>query len=434
MRCPGTISIGRRGRRASSLLTVAGVLALFGSVPAAATAAIPYVEFFAYPQDAFAGGAYVNVPASQCASGDCPSPDMTMPTTYEVISTPGASPDAVTVDDGYTLTGLLADAGIAQAPNVLVLSGTSGPFVVMDASELTATPAPVVWSDSGGLHFADSDPSDYLTVSGSDPVLWIDLYPGNHLQVGATIAADKLKAGEKVNLAATASGQESGEQLTYHWEDAAGGQLGGGQELDQALPAGSYQVYAEVTGSDGSIGYSQKIGFTVGDAPKGPSRQGGGTAKRKTAPTSGPGVKGSPTSTHIRGKATVASSGARSTVAAPAVPKASTSATAPRASTTYRSRQQRQPVVAGEPLSGAAIADSSSSQRTANAVRPSRMGTTDPARTGHVRPGLSEDAWIALAALAAAVAGGLLQDRGARLVPHRRRPAGMADHQLHQAS
>lgn len=436
----------RSGRRSLAVVLRVGVAPMalgavtFGTVVAVTAQAAQSPWYFAAygwgPSDPYQDVS-LGQAGDSCPVGEpCAVPDLTTPTSYEI--TTGGTESSVTVDDGYSLKSLLADSGIAQGANVIEVESVAG-SILLNASQLTDDdPPPLVWDDSRGVYFADGNPADYLSDDSQSPWIDVSLYPGNRLQVAAQITSARVKAGQKVDLTASASGEEAGEQLTYTWRALPGaGELGTGDVFDRAFPSGSYEVYAEATGSDGSIGYSPTITFTVGSAPKGPSRKGGGTSKRKAAPTSGPGVKGSQTSTQVRGttSANPAASAVGATTNAGHLARTAPAATAPTTPASRGSGSRRSPSrrsighgvrrsrAPGLLLSGTVLADP---PRVANAAvgasHPVRAGAAAPARTGHLRRGgggLGEDVWLALAALAAALAGGLLQDRGGRLLLRR---------------
>jgi hypothetical protein len=346
---------------------------------------------------------------------------------YSIVTAPGATPQSVSVT-GYSLESALTTweqkTGVASDQFTLVeIQSSTGTVLIPTAQAMsnpTTTPqAPVLWVDSkGNINYADAKPDDYVSSIPSE--IW--LYTGSELTAHiSTTSKQSVPEGSSVTFRATVSGEASGTSPSYGWigvSPTVGGSLGGGvtNRIKFAF-YGTYYIYMVATTSDGSIGVSNQIEIDVGKTPKGPNRSGGGTTKKKTAPDRGPGTQGS-----LTGKTTSTQTSSQSspspvlkTTTTATTPKRS-AVTTPTKSTRPKTITQRQ---AGPLLSGIAV---TSSQRTttnpAPSPRPSALGVTRPARTGHIvrthALELSESFWLALAVLAALSGGGLFEWRGPR--------------------
>jgi PKD domain len=358
---------------------------------------------------------------------------------YQAIATPGAAAQNVTVSSGYSLGEILNLAGISPSSfNYAELTMGAADSTLLSAAEASSAPTstdpPVFYQDGSGLAFADQVPSGYL--SGSS-LVYINLDPGPELSVGIKVSPKAVKAGKDVEFTATLNGQAPGASFKYQWDNGTGLTYGGGSPLNHpfAIP-GTYYVYATVTGSDGSVGISPEVSFKVGKAPKGPNRNGGGTTKKKKAPTSGPGTKGSANgkSTTSKGK-TTASNGsttatnttttAASTTTTPATTTTTAkSAVKPRA--THHVAAKKPPRRSGPLLSGTAVTSVRRQPPSAPKPAVAPAGAADPARTGHlvahhgVR--VSEGFWIALGTFAAVLGGAWLEWSGRPRLQLRGRP------------
>lgn len=309
-----------------------------------------------------------------------------------------------------------SEAGEAGASTVL-----SGDVAVVTAAQATepagSSGAPVFWIDSQGAHFADASPSDYLTVTGTAGA-FVTLFDGTQLIVQASVPRT-VRTGQSVTL--TASSQPAGSSVEYQWlED--GGSIGFGASLKQTFYSpGDYDITVVATTANGSVGAAH-ASLQVGSAPKGPSRSGGGTVKKKSAPTRGPGTKGSPT---VHRAASKAAKEAATPTAATHVTSTSIGTTnggidATTVASTRRStdrgkeivpdqHQHRQRLVSGVALGMSLDAPASTSTR---ALVP---GVADPARTGHIMFARSFsipiDSWLTLGAMVSLALGAGLQLR-----------------------
>jgi len=353
---------------------------------------------------------------------------------YQVISSPGGTAQTVTVSSGYSLGEILNLAEIAPSSfNYAEITAGAAESTLLTAAQATspATSAdpPVFYEDGANQDFADSSPTGYISGSG---LVYVNLYPGPQLKVSIKASPSHVTAGKDVKLTATVSGQTPGASMRYQWDNGTGLTYGGGSPLSHpfAIP-GTYYAYATVSGSDGSVGISPEISFEIGKAPKGPNRNGGGASKKKKAPTSGPGTRGSPNgkSATGKGKSTTGngktSSGTSTTTTASATTTPPPTATTPAKQTpSHHVSVKRAPRPAGPLLSGIALG-SIQPAPAASAPSAARAGAVDPARTGHVVArhglGIGQGFWIALGTLSTLLTGALLEWSGPPRIPPRAR-------------
>lgn len=384
-----------------------------------------YVEFYA---QGFSG------PNSVSALSQLPDKADVTGQTYSVTATPGGPTTQVTITDGYTLAAVIAAFGdSSQAFGYAAIRGTNGWEVLVPRAEALSGAAggPVLWADASGMHFADGTPTHYVT--GTSNEIYVSLEQGSILSVTAsTTTKGKITAGQAVQFEVDApvTGQAAGETLSYRWLFDDGNTGSGSSVSHKYLVAGTYDAYLEVTGSDNSVGYSPLIAIAVGTTPKGPNRAGGGTSKKKDAPTHGPGVKGGQTH-HTSNPGQTGTVGANGASSAPTANKP-TAATTPAAvitptvvTTTAVASRARPPIVRrtrqdpGQPLTGipltGAMSTPAATRRAGSAT--TRPGVSDPARTGHLTAasGVGEYLWIVLAAAAMALGGALLESKASRL-------------------
>jgi hypothetical protein len=359
-----------------------------------------------------------------------PAPDV-MGRTYSNVSTysdtapAGGTPGTVTVGSGFSFPTILTAFGIPSSSfTVAEIVGPDGHSVLLtnaQAESETAFPdgPAVVWQDSAGVYFllpssGSGTTDDGETFAGQSDELDINLYSGALLSVSITSSTQTVKAGKPVHFSATATGALPGETLSYKWyfDDGNGGSQA---SINHSyLVAGTYDVYLRVTGSKDSIGYSSMIPITVGKAPKGPDRNGGGETKKKKAPASGAGSKGAGDKKSAAKKATTkTTTTAAATTTTATTTSATTTPTTPAAS--HHSPASRAPRPAGPLLSGIALSAAQITAAQATPTASARPGVPNPARTGHLTPhgrGIGEGFWVALGTLGTLLSGALLEAYG----------------------
>lgn len=254
-------------------------------------------------------------------------------------------------------------------------------------------------------------------TSTGEPTLVIDLHSGSILDVAISPSKPEVAAGAPVELKSTVTGQAPGETLSYAWTFGDG--TGGSQSSvsHSYLVPGTYDVSLSVSGSDDSLGWATKIPITVGKAPAGPNRAGGGASKHRHAPTSGASVKGSGDTRLPRTSAvtTKANTGAAMRASRGVTPPGTTATPAtsdkvPVALHHVPDRGAARPK--GALLSGIPITAAQMRSARASATRP---GAIDPARSGHLTAqnhGLWSALLILLATLATLGGGALLEWAG----------------------
>lgn len=345
--------------------------------------------------------------------------------TYEVTETPGSAPTHVNITNGYTLATIIDAFGDSSLSfDYVAITAPDGREILVPRAEALSTAAggPVLWADASGTHFADANPGDYVT-GGSNEV-YVALDTGSILSITAsTTTTGTITPGEPVHfeLDAPVTGQTAGETLTYHWVFDDGTTSSGISTSHKYLVAGTYDAYLQVTGSDNSAGYSSVIPITVGKTPTGPNRAGGGTSKKKHAPTHGPGIKGaSPGHRGTVGNAGKAGkSQTTSTTSATATVRTPTTTTPggavrPRHPAVKRTSHPTGQLLAGIPISGAVFTPAPPARRAA--LPAGQAGVVDAARTGHptAAGGVGDDVWIVLAMVAMVLSGALLELKGLR--------------------
>jgi hypothetical protein len=376
-------------------------------------------------------GALYSHPFELSGPGSSP-PDVTNQT-YSVVTALGSRPTSVTVTDGYTMDTVLSALGYLTPPfGSAEIQGPQGHGSMLSYAEATSTGvphAPVFWNDAGGLHFADGNPADYITKAGAGNGITIYLHAGPVLTVTAsTTTTGKIAAGTPVHfkLDAPVTGQAAGESLRYEWIFDDGATSSRSSITHKYPVAGTYDAHLRVAGGDDSLGFSSVIPITVGQASKGPDRNGGGSNSKTKAPTSGAGVKGSGdrrgtakqsagTSPTTAGTTTTPSTtttaSATTTVTSTAAATTTTTNHTPTATARHSPTVKRAPRPTGPLVSGIAL---TADHVKAGAVAPdtSAPGVADPARTGHLTSpgrGLGEGFWIALATAVALLVGALLE-------------------------
>lgn len=359
-----------------------------------------------------------------------PAPDVNA--TYGDILDGQGAPTSVTVTDGYALGEVMQAFTAAQTSYNFVQVASTG-SVLLSKEEATSTTGlpPVVWGDSQGrLHFlapaTDGAPGQTFVVPENDYLLIFLHTVGSIFDVSISVPKHAT-VGRPVHLTCTGvTGQglaggcpattQSGLQLNYAW--SPGDDQGGGRDPSIShtyFSPGTYDVSLQVYGNDGedgyatdgSLGISQVFPITVGKAPKGPNRNGGGKSKKKTAPASGAAVKGSQTTspTHGTGTAGAGTTPPGTTTAATTPPAPDTTTGHPERLRERHHTSRPAPPANGPVLTGIAIDGALAT--TAAQVPAGRAGVTDPARTGRLRLGWGwgEWVWLAAAALATLAAG-----------------------------
>jgi hypothetical protein len=152
---------------------------------------------------------------------------------------------------------------------------------------VTSKDAPIFWVRSDVTHFlrpvrnkTDENAPDVFGSLTGKPIV-VTARTGNPITV--TVAADPTQANTKQNVSfsGTASGQKTGEKLTYTWHFGDGGQASGATAQHAYDSPGGYNVFVIVTGSDDSAGSSDAVRVTVGKPQTG-TTGGGGTAGGST--------------------------------------------------------------------------------------------------------------------------------------------------------
>lgn len=398
-------------------------MAVLGSAVLCHTAQANGPAIFVYATDNSETGAefaFAADPAGQAYSSGYPT-DVNGET-YNVVTTPDGPTTSITVT-GWTLHTVFQALGdLTPAFGFAAVEGSgSGYTSLVPYSEIanpSATHPPVVWKEgTNGVYFADSNPDDYIfSPPQDDGIINVYEHSGSILTVKASAATDTTKVNEPVdfNLDVPVTGQASGETLTYRWTFDDGSTSSQSSTAHKYLVAGTYDAYLQVTSSDDSLGESSLIQITVGKAPEGSNRTGGGTSKHKKSPTHGAGIKGSGAKpkrakTSTTSSTTTASSTTGTTTTGTTTTSKSAAA---RRTSNQPMLSSRGPLVSGLPLGTSFI----SPTPITSAKRP---GTTNPARTGHLAPPSHEPArglLIVLVTLATAIGGALLEWNGTRWI------------------
>lgn len=435
-------------RRQLALIVLAGFAVSSSWSPAPAAAAGSSIPIVVIKQ----GSAPSSNPAYEL--DDIPtSPNVNA--TYQDITGSGGASSTVTVDNGYSLGELMPLIAPGEPYDFIELGTSDGsPPIFLDSDQVTSTSAtpPVVWEDAQGLlHFlapaANGQPGRTFDLGEPYDQLLIYLHSGTLFDV--TISVPKqATVGRSMRFTCTdVSGlgcpatTPSGVRLTYAWDLGDDEVKGSDASVDHTYSVpGTYSVSLEVDGNDGkgdyttdgSIGDSQAFSITVGKAPEGPDRSGGGTSKKKTAPDSGAAVKGShaTSSPHDTGTED-GEPGTQDAVGGgedhvPRYHDRVDSAPVPNAATRLPTPVHKPPRRStsttghGALLRGIAIDAPLATAATRAAQAPSGpAGVTDPARRGQLIPpgvGWGEGIWLAVAALATLAVGATLQWATPRMV------------------
>lgn len=365
-----------------------------------------------------------------------PPPDVTNRTYGNIITTEGGAPQTVTVSSGYSLSLLFSslDPGASFTfAEVYLPDGRSLLLTQAQATSKTAFPdgPAVVWDDSQGLHFlmpstgAGTADAGEATIAAVDQPLLIYLHTGSILTVSVTASTQEVAVNRPVSFDATVAGASSNATLRYRWSfgDGAGSSTETPVSHSYVAP-GTYDVYLRVTGTDDSLGFSSLIPITVGKAPLGPNRNGGGTNEKENAATSGAGVKGSDTK---KSTGTGKSGGAKATTSATvAVTDTTSASTTTPVRSSARDRGLKRSPPSGGLLSGIAVSGESEAPARAAPRAAAPAGAAAPARTGHLvlaRRAPGEGFWISLGVLATLISGALLELTGLPRISPRLRSA-----------
>lgn len=343
---------------------------------------------------------------------------------YGNIASDDGAPVTVTVPSGYSLplimSALAPTASFAFA-EIEPLNGAVLPPVLLTHAQATSKTAfpdgsAVIWGDSNDeSHFLAPSTGSGTTNEGetfeTGGTVAIYLHSGSILSVAISVSKQAVTTGTPVHFATTSvTGAASGTTLSYTWIFGDGTGATQVSADHSYLVSGTYDAYLKVTGSDDSLGFSAVYPITVGKAPKGPNRNGGGTSKRRKAPTSGAGVQGSQ---NKKKSASAARSAGPPTTATPTDTKTTTTNGAVRSAPHSHQavewpHQLLGPLLAGIVVDGADLELAARAHSTAAR----RAGVVDPARTGHLRAlarGRSEGLWIVLGVLAMLSIGALLE-------------------------
>jgi hypothetical protein len=355
---------------------------------------------------------------------------------YSNISTDGGPPETVTVTNGYSIPQLLSDLAPTASFGFAEIQDGSGPSILLTNAQATNATAfaagpPVIWQDStSAFHVlvpstGAGTANEGQTFTAQFTTLEIILHSGSVLSVSITPSTQAVTAGTPVQFTSAVDPPDPTDSYTWSFGDGSGASTASVSHTYVA--GGTYNVYLRVAGSDGSLGFSPMIPITVGKAPPGPNRNGGGKTKKKTAPNSGASVKGSTgkkkkatstnKSTGAKNSGAATSSASKTTAATTSTTSATpkTSATAAKPPSRHHAGVKRVPLPAGPLLSGIAVAAARARPASPSPAASKRPGATDPARTGHLTPpshGPGEGFWVVLAALATLISGGLLEYKG----------------------
>jgi PKD repeat protein len=340
-------------------------------------------------------------------------PDVPDTTYGSIATTPGGTPQTVTVTGGYSLGAVLAAAGITRASSFgsAEIAAPQGPPVVlsnlqaMSAFAYTSGGPPVVWDNGSGAQFlVPSTPSGNTNAgeafAGPGGTVTIELHNGPPLAVGISAAPQPAIIGKPVQLRAYVYGAPSA-SLQYQWN------LGDESATSpEASPThvyahiGTYNVYLQASGGADSPGASTVLRVVVGNPPPVISNPGSGSGSGGTGSGTGSGGQG-------RGSGAGGAQGGATgshTAAPAAVPQPSTKRVGPR-----HVKAPPQPV--GPLVSGILISDPN--QSPAAAAR-AAAGAARAARVARRQAALAEWMWILTGALALLFVGALFEWNGPR--------------------
>lgn len=215
---------------------------------------------------------------------------------------PGDS--TVQVDAGFSLDQVIRLAGPPDQPSkgpdaisygYLTIPRPSGGTVTLTNGQVRRSDSPdgspVVYEDGAALGFirpslgeGDENSPDSFTVTG---VLAVTLHTGSPIRVHATASETKIKAGEKVQFAASVTAPD-GLSPAVSWNFGDGGSAAGDQASHTFKREGTYHVTVSATTPEDPAGASDVVIVTVGEPKKrGPDRNGGGKDKGDGAGDSG---------------------------------------------------------------------------------------------------------------------------------------------------
>jgi hypothetical protein len=361
-------------------------------------------------------------------------PDV-MGRTYSNISVDGGAPQTVTVT-GYSVQALLGKLDPAATFSFAEVLGPLGRSVLLTKAQITSATAfpdgpPVVWDGSGGAHFLlpstgpgpAQEGESFTGFTDQGGTVTINLHSGALLTVAISGPKGPGVVGKPVHFSSSVSGVPRGTTLSYGWyfDDGNGGS--GLSVSHTYIVAGTYDVYLRVTGSNDSLGFSPVVPITVGKAPKGPNRVGGGARTEKHAATHGAGAEGLGGAKDSH-RVTTTRGATESTAPTSHRGTATRVKAAAKSSKTRRAVLPRLRRFVGPLLSGIAVG---STDGLATRSRPPHIaapGVTNSARTGHLRSSagdLAEGLWITLGIVAAVVGGALLEWTGPQWIRRRMR-------------
>jgi hypothetical protein len=322
-----------------------------------------------------------------------------------IATTPGGSPQTVTVTRGYSLRALLTAAGVKPSSfGSAEIAAPQGPAVVLSSLQATSQFAygggpPVVWDNGSGAQFlVPSTPSGNTnageTFAGPGGTVTIALHRGQPLAVGVSAVPQPAIIGKPVQLTAYVYGAPAG-SIQYQWSLGDGG-VASTTSVTHVYPTiGTYNVYVQANGGGDSPGASTVLRVVVGNPPPVISNAGagngtGGAGSGGSGQGSGSGAQGAATGSHT---------------AAPApVPKPSPKRPA-------RRHVKAPPPPIGPLVSGVLISDPN--QSPAAAAR-AAAGAARAARVARREAALAEWMWILTGALALLFIGALFEWNGPR--------------------
>ena len=338
-------------------------------------------------------------------------PDVPDTTYGSIATTPGGTPQSVTVAGGYSLGALLADAGVARASSFgsAEIPAPQGPSVVLSNLQATSPFAytsggpPVVWDNGSGAQFlVPSTPSGNTnageTFAGPGGTVTVELHSGQPLAVGISAVPQPAIIGKPVQFRAYVYGAPTA-SLSYQWN------LGDGSSTSvEASPThvytaiGTYNVYLEASGGEDSPGASTVLHVVVGNPPPALGNAGAGTG------IGGAGGQGSGGQGQGQGAGAGGPTGSH-TAAAASAHEASAKRTA------HRHVKAAPPAPVGPLVSGILISDPNESL--AAAAR-AAAGAARAGRIARRQAALAEWMWILTGALALLFVGALFEWNGPR--------------------
>jgi PKD domain len=165
--------------------------------------------------------------------------------------------------------------------------------IVLAREQLTD---PAAFPEGRPVFGLDGERASFLRPRGHDgsaaelvsaAELTVSLARTSRLRVSANASRSRIEVGDRIAFAATVAGAAAGESVRVRWTFDDGRSASGARVTHRFRRPGTYQVVVGATSDANPAGASDVVSVRVGEPPKGPDREGGGTDPDASAPDSG---------------------------------------------------------------------------------------------------------------------------------------------------